>query len=125
MIVGAVVESLRPAIPLNIRRSPDASNGQEIAVLIDTGFNGFLALPTDLAASMGLPANGMAHTTLADGQQIFLPVYSAVVDWDGQPRQVDVVVSDGVPLIGMSLLEGSRLTIDATDGGRVSIEPLP
>ena len=31
----------------------------------------------------------------------------------------------GDPLIGMALLEGYRLTIDAVDGGRVTIEPIP
>jgi hypothetical protein len=30
----------------------------------------------------------------------------------------------GVPLFGMALLEGHRLTIDAVDGGPVTIGPI-
>jgi hypothetical protein len=37
----------------------------------------------------------------------------------GQQRQIDR------PLIGMSLLYGSRVTLDVVDGGPVTIEPVP
>ena len=33
--------------------------------------------------------------------------------------------ADGGPLVGMSLLYGSRVTLDVVDGGPITIEPLP
>jgi len=42
-------------------------------------------------------------------------------------RQKDVLISRaaGTRLIGISLLEGSRLTMDVVDGGDVTIEEWP
>ena len=36
-----------------------------------------------------------------------------------------VLESDSVPLLGMTLLWGSRVTLDASTGGEVAIEELP
>ena len=36
-----------------------------------------------------------------------------------------VLAADGTPLIGMSLLRGTRVTVEVEDGGLVTIEPLP
>ena len=54
-----------------------------------------------------------------------MDVYDASIEWDGQVRPILVLEADDVPLIGMALLYGSRLTIDVVDGGAVTIEPLP
>jgi hypothetical protein len=49
----------------------------------------------------------------------------AVVSWDGQDRNVMVLEANGGPLLGMSLLYGSRVTLDVVDGGPVTIQTLP
>ena len=54
-----------------------------------------------------------------------LDVDLASVIW--HERQKDVLISRaaGTRLIGISLLEGSRLTMDVVDGGDVTIEEWP
>jgi hypothetical protein len=52
-------------------------------------------------------------------------MYTARVSWHG--RLKSILVADGAftPVIGMGLMYGSRITIDAIDGGEVTIEELP
>ena len=61
---------------------------------------------------------------LADGTTIRLEAYLASVDWHGQAREVLISQSAGIALVGMSLLDGSRLTLNVSDGGDVTIEKL-
>jgi hypothetical protein len=46
------------------------------------------------------------------------------VIWDGQEQIIDVAASDAEPLVGMGLLYGFKLQIEAVEGGRVTIEAL-
>jgi hypothetical protein len=46
------------------------------------------------------------------------------VIWDGQEQIIDVAASDADPLVGMGLLYGFKLQIEAVEGGRVTIEAL-
>ena len=48
----------------------------------------------------------------------------ADVIWDGQYREVYINESETVPLIGMRLLRGYDLRIQAIEGGSVTIEAL-
>lgn len=51
-------------------------------------------------------------------------IYGALVMWHGLPRPVLVHKINGDPLIGMALLEDSRLTVEAREDGDVTIEGL-
>ncbi|WP_219898285.1 hypothetical protein [Phormidesmis priestleyi] len=51
-------------------------------------------------------------------------MYRATVIWDGQIQVVDVAESEADPLMGMSLLYGFKLQIEAIEGGVVTIEAL-
>ena len=78
-----------------------------------------------LIAALALP---LRHTTpmyLADGSRISVEVYDAVVLWDGKERMVGVHSIQGGALLGMWSLYGSRLLLDAVDGGPVTITPIP
>jgi hypothetical protein len=46
------------------------------------------------------------------------------VIWYGQEQIINVVASDAEPLVGMGLLYGFKLQIEAIEGGRVTIEVL-
>jgi len=46
------------------------------------------------------------------------------VIWDGQIQVIDVAASEAEPLVGMSLLYGYKLQIQAIEGGIVTIESL-
>ena len=51
--------------------------------------------------------------------------YDGVVLWHGQPRDVVVIETASESLIGMALLVGSRMTVDARICGEVLIEEDP
>ena len=94
---------------------------REIEAALDTGFSEFLLLPSELVRELGLPFVDRDRVTLADGSEKVLPLCGAVLDWDGQMIPVYAHVSDGPPLIGMSMLVGYNVNMDVEVGGRVTI----
>ncbi len=123
MITG-VVNTKREAIIQVVVHGP---NGQarEIDAVIDTGFTGFLTVPSSLIVSLGLTWRGQAQAELGDGSLHQFNVYEATVTWDGQMRTVETDAADTMPLIGMAMLYGYHLHIQAVEGGIVTIGALP
>ena len=123
MIIG-MVNAHREA---TIRFIVQDANGQghDIEAVIDTGFTGFLTLPTSLIAALGLVWRGYASAVLGDGSLQQFDVYAATVIRDGQARVVEIDAADTDPLVGMGLLYGHEVRIQAIDGGTVTIEALP
>lgn len=104
------------------------SNGaklKSINAVIDTGFTGFLSLPTAIIAELALPWSYRDRGTLGDGSETLFDIYDAMVIWDGQYRGIEINAAETEPLIGMSLLRGYRRQIDAVEGGLVKISALP
>ena len=98
---------------------------QEIETVVDTGYNGFLTLPMEFVARLGLTAYGQRVVTLGDGHDVLLQVYEATVIWDDAERLVQVLATDGDAVPGMSLLYGYRIIIEVVDGGLMIIEARP
>ncbi len=123
MIQGQVTPSREAVVPLVVR----GPSGQEVDIeaAIDTGFTEYLTLSLAIITLLGLRFRTTTPVILADGSVILVSVYRATVLWDGHPRLVEVHEAEGGPLVGMSMLYGSRLTIDVLDGGPVTIEALP
>jgi clan AA aspartic protease len=119
MITGAVNARRQPMVPLSARAV--SGMGQDFEAIVDTGFNGWLTLPSRLIRTLGLQWKRRGRALLADGSEIFFEVYQAVIYWDGQPRIVPVDSSEGLPLVGMSLLDGYEVTLLASPGGAVTI----
>jgi clan AA aspartic protease len=121
---GRVVSGGREAVvPLAILGSDGTR--VEVEAAIDTGFTGHLTLPADVVRSLALSRRGFVEVELADGSTTALGVYDARVLWRGRERLVPVYEAEGGPLVGMSLLRGSRLTVEVEPGGDVVIEDLP
>jgi clan AA aspartic protease len=118
------VTPYREAALAVIVRGPHGQE-EEVEAIVDTGFTGFLTLPSTLIATLALVFHSRTIATLADGTSVLLPIYEATVLWDGQERDVLVLEAEGGCLLGMSLLYGSRLTIDVIDGGSVTVTLLP
>lgn len=101
-----------------------AGQTREIDAVIDTGFNGFLTLPTAMVAELGLPFGGHSRATLADGSEIAFDVWSVTVLWNGEARSVEADEADATPLVGMLLLDNHSLYVEIADGGRVAIQSM-
>lgn len=95
-----------------------------VDAVIDTGFTSFLSLPLSIITDLGLPWHFRDIGTLGDGSEVVFEIYKATVIWDGQSQVVDVAASDADPLVGMGLLYGFKLQIEAVEGGIVTIEAL-
>ena len=90
--------------------------------MVDTGFNGFLTLPTALVVELGFPFASVGRATLADDTEVSFDVYYATVLWDGQPRYIEADAADIMPLVGMRLLDRHSLYVEVEGGGRVLIQ---
>ena len=122
-IIGTVAGGREALIPL-ILLGPSESRVR-IEAVVDTGFTGHLVLPPRLVGEMGLPLRGVRDSFLADGSRVSLDAYRVSVEWDGRVRVVPALAAEGGPLVGMSLLRGSEIRVEAVDGGEVVIRPLP
>jgi clan AA aspartic protease len=100
------------------------SQRQLIDAVIDTGFTGFITLPLAVITSLDLKLYGREEGTLGDGSSCIFDVYTGLVIWDGELRRIDVNASETTPLVGMSLLYGYRMQLDAIEGGSVTIQSL-
>lgn len=125
MQFGAVDDALDARIILTVMGDDGAS--EPVNFLIDTGFYGELTLSWDIVQRRSLRRSDDADVslTLAGGSISDANVYVARIIWHGRIRDVQVVHLDTDPLIGMSLLRGSNLNVDAVPGGAVVISELP
>jgi clan AA aspartic protease len=122
MMQGVVNPRREATLPLVVGNAD--GQRQVIDAVIDTGFNGFLTLPSAAITTLNLPWNASDIVTLGDGSETVFDLYAVTIIWDGQDREVDVAESETEPLIGMALLYGYRLQVDAIEGGIVRIEAL-
>ncbi|WP_309741505.1 MULTISPECIES: clan AA aspartic protease [unclassified Chamaesiphon] len=99
----------------------DGNSKIAVDAVIDTGFNGDLILPIEIVSELGLVPQGYQKATLGDGSISQFRVYVATVIWDGERKLVEVNSATAGILIGMGLLEGYKLEVNATPNGDVSI----
>jgi clan AA aspartic protease len=120
VITGTVNADLEATVDLTVRGPGDRERG--VRAVLDTGFDGWLTLPAAVIGSLRLAHRGRVPAMLADGTRTEFDIYAATILWDGTARPVPVGAAEGTALVGMSLLEGSRLTVEVKDGGLVRIE---
>jgi clan AA aspartic protease len=123
MITGVVTSSREDVIPRTLYRPGGGEHALE--AVIDTGFNGAFALPRALIVDLGLAWRGREYAVPADGSERLFEFHEAIVAWDGDARRTTVIAADSDPLVGMALLSGYELTIQAVPGGIVTITALP
>lgn len=119
MITGMVVD-LRPVVCIEVRAPgrPFAS----VECVIDTGFEGALALPTELVASLDLPYLTGICANLADGTDVSVDAHRAGVLWNGRHMEVAVLAMGHRPLLGSALLAGTEIVAQFVDHGLVTID---
>jgi clan AA aspartic protease len=123
MMTGVVTANREATIRLVVA-GPDQRQ-EAIEVVIDTGFNGFLTLPSHVVRALNLPFVGNRRAMLGDGRSVVLDLYLATVMWNEEEREVLVLQAEGGPLLGMSLLYGYRVILHVVENGDVIIDTSP
>ena len=113
------VEGGRVLVPVTFYLSPLPN--LDIEFMVDTGFVGFLTLPTSAVAALKLPFRYQMPATLANGTSFLVDAYTAAIIWEGVEYKVEVLAMGGRPLLGTSLLDGFKLEAEFNDGGLVRI----
>lgn len=122
MIRGRVSGDARALVTVEILDG--AGCPRPLDVILDTGFTGYLTLPAEHIVRLGLPSVGRRTFELANGELFEFEAHLASVSWHGRRTDALTLKSDSEPLLGMTLLWGSRITVDALNGGEVAIEEL-
>lgn len=91
---------------------------------MDTGFTGYLTLPLVSIKELDLPSVERRTFELANGDLFEFDAYLAAVSRQGRLNDALVLKSDSAPLLGMTLLWGNQVTVDAVTNGEVTIEEL-
>ena len=120
LIEGAVNDAYEAVVTISLQGLE--GQAQDIEAVLDTGYSGFLTLPTALVTKLGLPFAYIGRALLANDDEVTFDVHDVTVLWDGQPRHIKADVTGSIPLVGMLLLDGHNLNIEVKLGGRVVIE---
>ena len=120
MIQGVVNASHEAVIALQLL-GPEGRR-RDIEAVIDTGYSGFLTLPTELVAELELPFAYIGKAFLANDAEIEFDVHYITAIWDGHPRDIEADATGSTPLLGMLMLERHSLNIEVERGGRVAIQ---
>jgi len=83
-------------------------------VILDTGFTGDLQVTPKIAKELGLRVIGVTKTQIANGQIIEIPVALAIAAMEGVKNYIQVLISDSMPLVGISFLSkfGYKAIVD-------------
>ena len=91
----------------------------EVEFIVDTGFAGDLALPSNIESQLNGLAGGPQERRLAAGQIFYCDSYEIMLDWNSESRTTEVLVLEGEPLLGTVLMRENLLQVD-NDGRRRS-----
>ncbi|PSQ80585.1 MAG: hypothetical protein BRD40_04295 [Bacteroidetes bacterium QS_1_65_9] len=122
MIVGKVSMDGEALVRVQIRRR--GAQAQDVEAILDTGFNGSLALPYDQIQEMDLPRAGRAKFVAASGQVHVVGRYEASVRFGGKHKDIEVVEA-AEPLLGTKMLRGYEVCINYAEDGHIEIEAVP
>jgi clan AA aspartic protease len=87
-----------------------------IPAIIDTGFDGYVCLPVDIAEKLGLELTGRVVAVLADGSEKSDLLFSGWVELLGKRRTAEICLTTDEALIGTGLLADCELSIDFGSG---------
>lgn len=100
-MIKGVIYNNRPLISLVVGWKLGV---QEFVALVDTGFTGELKISPEKALELGLQTTHTERVTLADENEVFMQASLALVNLEGVANVVNVLISKGIPTIGVGLL---------------------
>ena len=113
---GVVDEFGRALLPLQVKAVANALP-QELAVWVDTAFDGDLVLPVTAIGKLGLTQSALVRATLADGSSTVLETFACLVEWFDKTLEIQAIANQGLfPLLGIGLLRGHELVVDYRAG---------
>jgi len=116
--VQRVISAHFPYLPLRLQVG---QHTQTLEALLDTGFDGALAVPPDWIPDTEQPADYLSWT-LADGSAVTAAAYVGIVEIGALPPFAVLVTALGdEPLVGRGVSDRFSVTLD--HGQRVIIEP--
>jgi predicted aspartyl protease len=101
MVSGIFIQDTVPLIPVLI--AWDNAMFESYFVL-DTGFTGDLQVTPQMAIDLGLQVSGVISARIANGETVDIPTAQAFVSMEDATDYVQVLISDSMPLAGISFL---------------------
>lgn len=87
--------------------------GDALECVVDTGFDGALIVSASFAKRLGLSVVARLVFELVGGARMSADVALGEIEWFGQHRTVEVILSEGEDaLIGTEMFEGAKLIVD-------------
>jgi predicted aspartyl protease len=119
----AVTSARFPYLPVNVKIGPVISSPLyevNLEPMVDTGFDGGLAVPVGVIPDTMLPS-GQMPWTLADGSDIYTPFYVGYVTVGHlRPVPTVIIVFSGDHLLGRHVTDDFRVTFEY--GQRIIVE---
>ena len=94
---------------------------RSVEALLDTGFSGAVSLPLDVVEELGLEGSGDQMVNLADGSEIRVDVYIGFIGFAGERYRCAVLATGDIPTVGMHLLQGMKVCLEASVGGDIEL----
>lgn len=101
MVTGIVYKN-RPVVKISVGRGLKM---QKIVALVDTGFTGRLKLPPKAALDLDILPDRVEIVRLANGKTERMFAGVADISMEGVKNSVEVLISSGIPAIGVGLLK--------------------
>ena len=120
MIVGRVDGNIEARVTLSIL---NRGSKEDLLFLVDSGFNGYLAIPEAVVRQLNLPLATVQRGATADGRVSYFDTVDVCVVWDDKPTNVRAQVLDE-PLIGTRMLRGFDMQVRWKAGGEIQLTPV-
>lgn len=112
---------ISPRFPYILARVQVRQWAVDVEALLDTGFDGDVAIPVGHMPNVGQP-DGHTRWVLADGSRVLTPYYAGTVHLAGHgPFPATVIVLGDEPLVGAGAAQ--HVTIILDHGRRVVVQP--
>jgi len=119
MVKGFIDEHGNPLIEVKVGGRKETTS---VLTLVDSGFDGELCLPIEVAIPLGLELAGIQTIELADGSVKRELIFVGSVRWEGKSRSVRIsLTTSEKAIIGRELMLNRMLIIDFRSG-EVKIE---
>ena len=90
-----------------------AKQSNLLEAILDTGFDGYLSLPINIAVTLGIELTAVVAVEYADGRTSQELVFSVRVDFDGKEKIVPATLTAGAEaLAGTALLADYELKLN-------------